>query len=61
MTPTTIWTPTTGNGEMGIGPENDITTVSGLSLITVSGKLIVTSESVFNKIPSTIWEEDNSI
>lgn len=58
--PQTIWQPTSGNGEMSIGSEEPLETVSGLELVTVSGDNIVTTESVFTQIPDTIWTEDDS-
>lgn len=61
MPPVTKWTPTSGNGEMSLGSEQDLTTVLGVELITVSGNLIATSDSIFTQIPTSIWKEDDSL
>lgn len=60
-TPVTIWQPTSGNGDMSIGSEIDIDTLSGLGIVTKSGLQLVTKDSVFTQIPSTVWIEDQDL
>lgn len=58
--PVTIWQPSLGNGEMGIGGNENITTLSGLGLTTLSGDFLITLLSTFTPIPGSTWEEDDS-
>lgn len=60
-TPVTVWMPTSGTGEMSIGPETDIATLSGLNIVTKSGLQLVTKDSVFTQIPATVWIEDQDL
>lgn len=60
-TPTTIWMPASGNGEMSLGSEIDIDTLSGLGIVTKSGLQLVTKDSVFTQIPATIWVENQGL
>lgn len=52
---TTVWMPTNGTGEMGIGAESPLVTLSGVFLVTKLADQLVTNESTFTQIPATVW------
>lgn len=58
--PVTIWTPTSGIGEMGSLGGANITTLSGVDITTLSGVQLVTQTSTYTNIPATEWVEDDS-
>lgn len=60
-TPVTVWQPTNGTGEMGIGAESPLVTLSGVFLVTKLADQLVTNESTFTQIPATTWEQDQGI
>lgn len=60
-TPVTIWQPTTGNGEFTLGGVFNIADPSGFLLADPSGVEIVDTGVIFTQIPSTIWEQDESL
>lgn len=59
--PVTIWTPDFGNGEMALAGGKNITTLSGRLFTTLGGVFILTKNSSYSPIPSTIWAENDAV
>lgn len=59
--PTTIWSPTSGNGELSLSNNALIDTESGLDIITESGLSLIIEDSTFTKIPASVWIEDDNL
>lgn len=60
MEPTTIWSPTSGNGEYISTGVLDLVDTTGLFIVDTAGNEIVDTGISFYPIPETIWIEDNS-
>lgn len=59
--PATIWKPSSGNGEYGLGTNDDIIDPSNNFLVDPSGNQVVSTDSTFTQVPRTEWTEDNSV
>jgi hypothetical protein len=60
-TPVTTWRDTSGLTEYVSGDVNYIVDTTGTFLVDPSAVFIVDTGVLANKIPVTIWEEDDSI
>lgn len=57
----TIWRPTDGIGEYGLGSNDPIIDPMGNFLVDPSGNQIVSPDGTFTNIPKTVWiSEDGS-
>lgn len=59
--PSSVWQPTSGNGEMRQQGTIYLITLSGAFLVTLSGNNLILDNSTYSIIPPTIWEENDSI
>jgi hypothetical protein len=59
--PVTIWQPTDGLSEFSSYTPADIVDPSGNNLVDPSGNQIVDTGVLQTPIPTTVWEEDDSI
>lgn len=59
--PQTIWRPTNGESEMGQSDSENITTISGLFLTTLSGNDLIVAPGSYTSKPATVWHEDDSL
>ncbi len=57
--PITIWRPTNGNSEMGQSNSEDITTLSGLGITTLSGNQLIVALGSYTPLAATRWSEDD--
>jgi len=57
INPATVWRPTDGHSEMGQSGSDDITTLSGLSIITLGDDNLIVAPGTTTRIPDTIWVE----
>lgn len=59
--PVTIWRPTNGDAEMGQSDSEDITTISGLGITTLSGSQLIVAPGTYTPKLATVWEEDDGM
>lgn len=57
--PVTIWRPTDGESEMGQSDSENITTLSGLNITTLSGNELIVGPGSYTPKPTTVWTEDD--
>lgn len=58
--PATTWQPGNNNGEMGTSEAENIQTISGLNIVTLSSaNQLVTKESTYTPLASTEWVQDD--
>lgn len=60
-TPQTVWRSTNGLVEYGTDGPNDIVDPSDNHLVDTNGNQIVDTGVLATLIPSTVWEEDDSV
>lgn len=57
---TTIWRPTSGNGEMTDPGVSNIVDPSGTFLVDPSGNFVVDTGTLLTGIPTTVWIENEA-
>lgn len=60
-TPLTIWSPNNQQGEFSVSGNPNLDTESSLDLLTESGNNLVSEDSIFTPLATTVWQEDDSI
>ncbi len=59
--PQTIWRPSLGDAEMGQSDSEDITTLSGLGITSLSGSQLIVAPGTYTNKPATVWVENDGI
>lgn len=57
--PVTVWRPTNGESEMGQSDSENITTLSGINIATLSGNELIVAPGDYTPKPATVWHEND--
>lgn len=59
--PVTIWRPSNGDAEMGQSDSEDIVTLSGLGITTLSDEQLIVAPGSYTLKPTTVWVENDGV
>ena len=59
--PVTVWRPSNGDAEMGQSDSEDITTLSGLGITTLSGDQLIVAPGSYTPKPASVWSENDGV